>query len=370
MTQFIYKDIITEFDHYLDNNYSETVYLDTLIVSKYQDLDVNLLCTELETLDNLNFYDVLNQLQAKHLCEHLKAMKKIQKFKILSHDSLEQRKSSANWLCNLNTMSTLDVNINLKNRCLLREVHDSVNEYSSTVQISIKKSNLLYCKDPYDELVDFIQTIDSNKRNENFYLSYSKFYYNDIKAVLDDAIDSIVNHDRHKISSYLPTLYVFAKYDQFPEGTKTRITKLGNVIKKLLNGFPNSMIKDYPVIDTILSINGNHSIDKAKLQQTATFIRKLYNNTCQVCGQKFGEISQAAHIRPLAPQKNSINETGNMLCLCPKHHAMFDRGQFSINEDLSLEGLEGKLIVMPSHKINLENLAYHRQQFTGRFKKE
>ena len=40
---------------------------------------------------------------------------------------------------------------------------------------------------------------------------------------------------------------------------------------------------------------------------------------------------------------------------------MFDRGTFSINNDLSLIGhLSGSLTVDESHKIDRKNLEYHR----------
>ena len=51
----------------------------------------------------------------------------------------------------------------------------------------------------------------------------------------------------------------------------------------------------------------------------------------------------------------------NLLCLCPNHHVMFDKGSFSVYEDLSLIGSEsGKLTVHPKHEIDLSNFAYHR----------
>jgi putative restriction endonuclease len=50
-----------------------------------------------------------------------------------------------------------------------------------------------------------------------------------------------------------------------------------------------------------------------------------------------------------------------LICLCPNHHVMFDRGTFSIEDNFQLTGTEnGKLFVSEKHKIDIENIRYHR----------
>lgn len=95
-------------------------------------------------------------------------------------------------------------------------------------------------------------------------------------------------------------------------------------------------------------------------------IKQLYKFRCQVCGlaikTKTGLYAEGAHIRPIGKPHNGDDSTLNLLCLCPNHHVMFDKGMFFINDDFSLGGeLSGKLNVDRSHSISSENLSYHRE---------
>ncbi len=95
-------------------------------------------------------------------------------------------------------------------------------------------------------------------------------------------------------------------------------------------------------------------------------IKKLYNYECQVCNTtivtKSGRYAEGAHIRPLGSPHEGDDNSNNLICLCPNHHVMFDKGSFSILENFQLTGCEsGELIVHPKHKINVLNLEYHRK---------
>lgn len=94
-------------------------------------------------------------------------------------------------------------------------------------------------------------------------------------------------------------------------------------------------------------------------------IKKLYAHQCQVCGTairtKNGFYSEGAHIKPLGRPHDGDDSVDNLLCLCPNHHVMFDKGMFSVDDDFTFLGdAEGRLIVHPNHHINLENFKYHR----------
>lgn len=94
-------------------------------------------------------------------------------------------------------------------------------------------------------------------------------------------------------------------------------------------------------------------------------VKQLYDYKCQVCGfvikTKNSNYAEGAHIRPLGLPHNGDDCLANILCLCPNHHVMFDKGCFSIADDFSLLGIEeGRLQVDKKHKINIENLKYHR----------
>ncbi|ULQ55427.1 HNH endonuclease [Flavihumibacter rivuli] len=95
-------------------------------------------------------------------------------------------------------------------------------------------------------------------------------------------------------------------------------------------------------------------------------IKKLYNYECQVCGNtiitKSGRYAEGAHIRPLGKPHDGADNSDNLICLCPNHHVMFDKGTFSILDNLSLIGCEsGSLKINPKHKLNKSNLEYHRK---------
>lgn len=94
-------------------------------------------------------------------------------------------------------------------------------------------------------------------------------------------------------------------------------------------------------------------------------IKKLYNYECQVCGTrietKSGGYAEGAHIRPLGRPHDGDDNSNNLLCLCPNHHVMFDKGCFSLSDSLKLIGLDlVPLKVHSKHKLNISNLEYHR----------
>jgi putative restriction endonuclease len=100
--------------------------------------------------------------------------------------------------------------------------------------------------------------------------------------------------------------------------------------------------------------------------KTANDIKRLYDHQCQVCGvvinTKSGGYAEGAHIKPLGRPHDGDDNSDNLLCLCPNHHVMFDKGCFSIQNDLSLIGdITGILNISPKHKLETSNLAYHRK---------
>lgn len=95
-------------------------------------------------------------------------------------------------------------------------------------------------------------------------------------------------------------------------------------------------------------------------------IKALYSHKCQVCNvaipTKNGFYSEGAHIKPLGKPHNGDDSLANLICLCPNHHVMFDKGSFAISDNYDLLGAEsGQLTVHDKHKIEKENLNYHRE---------
>lgn len=117
----------------------------------------------------------------------------------------------------------------------------------------------------------------------------------------------------------------------------------------------------YRVATTVLRIVRDTKLSKE--------IKELYDYTCQVCGIRisFNEVgyAEAAHIRPLGKPHDGKDLLNNLLCLCPNHHVMLDKGCFSINEDFTLEGIKGSLNWHEEHKVKLENIRYHGDHIYG-----
>ncbi len=97
-------------------------------------------------------------------------------------------------------------------------------------------------------------------------------------------------------------------------------------------------------------------------------LKKLYDYKCQVCDLQIetdaGFYAEAAHIKPVGSPHDGPDLIENLLCLCPNHHLMFDKGVFFVNEDLSLHDIEGRLNLHKSHSIKPEFFEYHRKMFT------
>ncbi|MGW0031513.1 HNH endonuclease [Streptomyces sp. NPDC003314] len=113
------------------------------------------------------------------------------------------------------------------------------------------------------------------------------------------------------------------------------------------------------------------TITQRVIRDTAVsrYVKQLHDNTCQACGTRLttpgGAYSEAAHIRPLGQPHSGPDVAANVLCLCPNHHVLFDRGMLSISQELivtdhSSGSILGPLRVAEGHSTGLEYLAYHR----------
>ena len=98
-------------------------------------------------------------------------------------------------------------------------------------------------------------------------------------------------------------------------------------------------------------------------------VKQLYGFRCQVCGTRLetpaGPYAESAHVKPLGRPHNGPDIPGNVLCLCPNHHVLFDAKAFTIRDDFSLVAIEGSLSVHPRHLIEVRYLRYHRSELCG-----
>jgi putative restriction endonuclease len=94
-------------------------------------------------------------------------------------------------------------------------------------------------------------------------------------------------------------------------------------------------------------------------------VKRHHDFTCQVCGTRLdcsgGPYAEGAHIRPLGRPHDGPDVAENILCLCPNHHVLFDKGGFTIADDLSLIGISGVLNVIKGHLPSAEAIQYHRR---------
>lgn len=98
-------------------------------------------------------------------------------------------------------------------------------------------------------------------------------------------------------------------------------------------------------------------------------IKRAHDFHCQICGDRLilrqGFYAEGAHIRPLGKPHNGPDEPGNLLCLCPNHHVLFDKGMITVQADLTVTDTAsgaslGPLRVTQDHEIDQDHLDYHR----------
>lgn len=98
-------------------------------------------------------------------------------------------------------------------------------------------------------------------------------------------------------------------------------------------------------------------------------VKELHAYHCQVCGVRLetptGPYAEAAHIRPLGAPHSGPDVHGNILCVCPNHHVLFDDGALMVEDDLTCVGAAGGMLrTVSSHKLDVQYLAYHRRHFS------
>ena len=96
-------------------------------------------------------------------------------------------------------------------------------------------------------------------------------------------------------------------------------------------------------------------------------LKSLYGFACQVCGLRIEPTSdcfyvEVHHVRPLGGGHDGLDTHGNMLVLCPNHHAMFDYGipHFVSPQRIEIVGKEYDLTL--KHGLSPESIAYHNDK--------
>lgn len=125
--------------------------------------------------------------------------------------------------------------------------------------------------------------------------------------------------------------------------------------KKIIDGFFRNELKE----------NNNETIRvKRELnlilrkQSLVDKIKKMYDNTCQICDIKIkipvnSAYSEVHHIIPLGKPHNGKDKLENLICVCPNHHIQLDYFSIPIEID-SFKQLR--------HKISEDSLHYHNSR--------
>jgi predicted restriction endonuclease len=91
-----------------------------------------------------------------------------------------------------------------------------------------------------------------------------------------------------------------------------------------------------------------------------------------MCGVRLllpdGPYAEGAHIRPLGGPHDGHDVAGNLLCLCPNDHVLFDQGAITVKDDLTVINRltsepRGTLRTVTGHDIDPQHLAYHRSLY-------
>ncbi|WP_407287015.1 YDG/SRA domain-containing protein [Streptomyces sp. BP-8] len=132
--------------------------------------------------------------------------------------------------------------------------------------------------------------------------------------------------------------------------------------------------------ETDLEEQFRRTVAYERLMRDSKVVRKvkdMYDDACQVCGIRLvvspdgKAISQAAHIQALGKPHNGPDTVGNVLCLCPNCHALFDRGALQLTDGLEvIDGLTQKFIRaltrVKGHQIQVNCVRQHRSRWADR----
>lgn len=124
------------------------------------------------------------------------------------------------------------------------------------------------------------------------------------------------------------------------------------VSKKCVPSFDklsNEQILNYEtlVIENQILLDDIEKITKIKLRKYQHFFRKRVldrDKKCVICCEKHPDVLEAAHIKPYKYcERNSIEiyDEQNGITLCSNHHKLFDKNNFTFNNDWTIKFLKG-----------------------------
>lgn len=103
-------------------------------------------------------------------------------------------------------------------------------------------------------------------------------------------------------------------------------------------------------------------------------VKELYDFTCQICGTRIetpsGPYAEEAHVRPVGRPHNGPDSADNVVCLCPNHHVLLDRGVVGFDGsanviDLGTGRRVASLTLRPEHGLDPAHMHYLWALFRG-----
>ncbi len=91
----------------------------------------------------------------------------------------------------------------------------------------------------------------------------------------------------------------------------------------------------------------------------AAWVKRKHNQRCQICGETVrladgSGYAEGHHLHPLGKPHDGPDVIGNIVCLCPNHHAACDFG--AIKLDIAL------LRVADGHRVGKQFIDYHNEK--------
>jgi len=128
------------------------------------------------------------------------------------------------------------------------------------------------------------------------------------------------------------------------------------------------MVKESPVAVDLPA--GNEKPGRAEQKtyrvlrdtQLARQLKLMHRDRCQLCGEtlRISEArtySEAHHIIPLGNKHNGPDTSGNIIVLCPNHHALCDMGAIPLHRS--------GILAVDGHVISDDSLEYHNSRIYG-----
>jgi hypothetical protein len=96
--------------------------------------------------------------------------------------------------------------------------------------------------------------------------------------------------------------------------------------------------------------------------ELARRVKEMHNYECQTCGHTIvlsdgSRYAESHHIKPLGSPHNGPDIIGNILCLCPNHHAECDLGVSALSQSSFLH--------VDGHDVDERFIEYHNRKIHG-----